>query len=120
MDDAATVSAIQQVLQTTLAEAGPDDTAIVSFSGHGSRDHRLAAHDTRLDALHETTIPMEELAEAFRTSSARAILCILDCCFSGGAPARVLEDSPVPREPATPLESARRQREAAAGGVQHR
>lgn len=105
VDDAATASAIRKVLHSTLSEAGPDDTVIISFSGHGSRDHRLAAHDTRLDTLHDTTIPMEELAEAFRTSDARAILCILDCCFSGGAPARVLEDSPVPREPAIPLET---------------
>jgi replicative superfamily II helicase len=104
VDDAATVATIRQTLRTTLAEAGPDDTVIVSFSGHGSKDHRLAAHDTKLDALHDTTIPMEELADAFRTSRARAILCILDCCFSGGAPARVLEDSPLPREPAPPLQ----------------
>lgn len=105
VDDAATSSAIRQALQATLGQAGPDDTVILSFSGHGSRDHRLAAHDTQLKALHSTTIPMEELAEAFRQSTARAILCILDCCFSGGAPARVLENSPVPREPATPFEA---------------
>jgi replicative superfamily II helicase len=47
---------------------------------------------------------MQELAEAFRRCRARAVLCILDCCFSGGAPARVLEDSPITRDPGNPLE----------------
>ena len=31
------------------------------------------------------------------------MLCMLDCCFNGGAPARVLDDSPISRDPATPL-----------------
>lgn len=105
VDDAATTGAIRQALQATLGAATADDTVIVTFSGHGSRDHRLAAHDTRLDALHDTTVPMEEISDLFRASRARAILCVLDCCFSGGAPARVLEDSPLPRDPGTPLET---------------
>jgi hypothetical protein len=38
-----------------------------------------------------TSLSMTELAERFRSSKARAVLCILDCCFSGAAPARVLD-----------------------------
>src|SRR5262245_23009874 len=63
VDNAATTAAIREALQATLGAATPDDTVIVSFSGHGSRDHRLAAHDTRLDALHDTTVAMEEISE---------------------------------------------------------
>ena len=37
---------------------------------------------------------MEELAAKFKVSPARAILCVVDCCFSGAAPARVLEGTP--------------------------
>jgi replicative superfamily II helicase len=59
-------------------------------------------HDTRRQALHDTTIPMIEIADAFRTSKAGAIICIIDCCFSGGAPARVLDDAPIPRDPGDP------------------
>ena len=40
---------------------------------------------------------MGDLARQFKESRARAVICILDCCFSGGAPARVLEDSPASR-----------------------
>ena len=42
---------------------------------------------------------MAKLADAFKATKARAVLCILDCCFSGQAPARVLEttSTPTPR-----------------------
>jgi helicase len=54
--------------------------------------------------LADTTIPMSELASRFKQTRAKAVLCILDCCFSGGAPARVLEDSPTTRDAGVPLE----------------
>ena len=40
---------------------------------------------------------MAGLADAFKATKARAVLCILDCCFSGQAPARVLETEARPR-----------------------
>jgi helicase len=63
----------------------------------------LVAHDTVASDLHGTTIPMEDVVSRLRQSRAGAVLCVLDCCFSGGAPARVLEDSPVPRDAVSPL-----------------
>jgi replicative superfamily II helicase len=105
IDSDATVANIRKALQDTLAAATTDDVVIFSFSGHGSHDHRLAACDTKLSDLTNTSIGMEELAELFKSTKARAVLCILDCCFSGGAPAKVLEDSPIPRDPGTPLEA---------------
>lgn len=104
IDTEATVAEIRQALDDTFYAAGPDDTIILSFSGHGTRDHRLVAHDTSLDNLAATTIPMSDLANRFKRSQAKAVLCILDCCFSGGAPARVLEDSPMVRDPGSPLQ----------------
>lgn len=105
IDDTATAANIRQALQDTLGAATPDDVVIFSFSGHGSHDHRLAAFDTTLTALMASSIGMEELAELFKSTKAKAVFCILDCCFSGAAPAKVLEDSPVPRDPGTPLEA---------------
>src|SRR5437667_1771629 len=105
IDHEATIANIRRALQDTLGRATSDDVVIFSFSGHGSHDHRLAAFDTRLPDLTNTTIGMDELGEAFKSTKAKAVLCILDCCFSGGAPAKVLEDSPVPRDPAVPLEA---------------
>jgi replicative superfamily II helicase len=103
-DNEATVDAIRGALDETLGVAGSDDVVILSFSGHGTKDHRLVASDTARQDLTGTTIPMAELSERFKKSKAKAILCILDCCFSGGAPARVLEDSPTARDPAVTLQ----------------
>ena len=103
IDADATVARIRQAFDETLGAAGPDDTVILSFAGHGSHDHRLVVHDTLAADVPGTSIPMAELAERFRETKARAVLLILDCCFSGGAPARVFEDSPMPRDPVTPL-----------------
>jgi len=98
VDEQATTADILAALDRVLAQADPSDTAIVCFAGHGTRDHRIVAYDTQLTDLSATTISMETLANAFRTSPAQNILCVLDCCFSGGAPARVLEDTPIPRD----------------------
>jgi len=104
LDDQATKAGILQALDVTLGAAGPDDTVIVSFSGHGTSSHRLVTHDTLRAHLDATTIEMGDLAQRFKSSKARAVLCILDCCFSGGAPARVMEGTPATRTPGTPLE----------------
>ena len=104
IDEAATASNIRRSLQDTLGTATPDDVVIFSFSGHGSHDHRLAAFDTALSTLTASSIGMDELANLFKSTKAKAVFCILDCCFSGAAPAKVLEDSPIPRDPATPLD----------------
>src|SRR6266567_6306679 len=100
----ANVNGIRRALRETLDHATANDTVILFYSGHGSHDHRLAAHDTSLADLANTTIPMQELADLFKACKAKAILCILDCCFSGGAPAKVLEDSPIPRDTGNPLQ----------------
>ncbi|HVQ36094.1 MAG TPA: caspase family protein, partial [Pyrinomonadaceae bacterium] len=93
----ASLSAIREALDANLGAANDDDTVILSFSGHGTKDHRIVTFDTKLEGLVNTTISMEELATRFRESRARVVICILDCCFSGGAPARVLDDSPIAR-----------------------
>jgi hypothetical protein len=93
VDSNATLEAIRHSLQNTLGSATGQDTVIFYFSGHGSHDHRMAATDTRLVDLADTALPMQELAEHFKQSKAKAIFCVLDCCFSGGAPGKVLEES---------------------------
>jgi helicase len=104
-DAEARVDSIRLALDQTLGAANEDDIVIVSFAGHGTHDHRIVAHDTLLDALPDSTISMSELASRFKNSSAKVVLFILDCCFSGGAPARVLEDSPATRDMGDPLET---------------
>lgn len=93
----ATVDAIRQIFHATLGAATSSDTVVLSFSGHGTSSHQIVAYDTsRVDPAN-TTIPMDELARYFKETQAQAVLFILDCCFSGGAPAKVLSDIPVSR-----------------------
>ena len=103
VDSNATLEAIRRSLRRTLGSATDQDSVIFYFSGHGSHDHRMAASDTRLADLAATTLPMQELADEFKQSKAKAVFCVLDCCFSGSAPGKVLEDTPIPRDPGSPL-----------------
>lgn len=97
LDAQATLSSIRSALDDTLSNATEDDVVVISFAGHGTRGHQIVAFDTDRDSPGTTSLPMDELAERFRTSKARAVFCIVDCCFSGAAPARVLEATPVAR-----------------------
>jgi len=103
LNEDASVAGIRSSLKETFETATSEDTVILFFSGHGSKDHRLAAYDTELSKLVGTTVPMQEIADLFRQSKAKSILCILDCCFSGGATAKVLEDSPIAKDLSNPL-----------------
>lgn len=105
VDEAATVANIRAALRSTLYAAHEDDVVVFSFSGHGSHTHHIAAYDTMLTDILNTSIGMEDLAAAFCATKAKAVLCILDCCFSGGAPAKVLEDTPIPRDVGMGLEA---------------
>lgn len=97
VDDAATHSEVTNAILGTLGGAAPDDVIVISFSGHGSPDGNLVMYDTESGNLAGTALSMNALAEAFKATKARAVLCILDCCFSGQAPARVLETPGRPR-----------------------
>ncbi len=97
VDEAATHAEVSQAILGTLKAAQEDDVVVISFAGHGSPDGSLVLFDTDPTDLPGTALPMASLADAFRTAKARAVLCILDCCFSGQAPARVLEMGPRPR-----------------------
>ncbi|QIB34609.1 DEAD/DEAH box helicase [Ancylobacter pratisalsi] len=102
-DEQATLEAVEAVLDATLGVATEDDVVLLSFAGHGTADHRLVLADTRAGDVLGTTLAMAQLATRFRESRARAVVLLLDCCFSGGAPARVLDIGLVPRDIIQPL-----------------
>ncbi len=97
-DDGATLAGIRDILDATLGAAVEDDVVILGFAGHGTQDQLLVLHDTSVADLPNTTLGMDELAERFRGTRARAVILLLDCCFSGGAPARVIDGGLVPRD----------------------
>lgn len=97
VDEAATHAEVSGAMLGTLAAASADDVVVIAFAGHGSPDGNLVLYDTNTLDLAGTALSMADLADAFKATKARAVLCILDCCFSGQAPARVLETVARPR-----------------------
>ena len=92
-DEGATRQNIETVFQR-MALCQPDDTVVVTFSGHGTPTHELMTYDADRADLPATAIPLQTLAEWFSRIPAGRVLCFLDCCFSGGAGARVIEAAP--------------------------
>jgi hypothetical protein len=97
LNERATHTEVSEAILGTLANADREDVVLVTFAGHGSPDGNLVLFDTDPANLSGTALSMAALAEAFKATKARAVLCILDCCFSGQAPARVLETVGRPR-----------------------
>lgn len=82
-DDQATASNIRNEL-TALQGAAEDDLVIVSFSGHGTTDHRLVPIDADPGDIIGTCISLDDLAQLLDGIPAKNLLVFLDCCFSGG------------------------------------
>lgn len=99
INEKATYKDVKDALLGTLSAANKEDIIIISFAGHGSPDGSLILYDTDGINLSGTAIPMADLATAFQKTKARTVLFILDCCFSGQAPARVFEIDARPRNP---------------------
>ncbi len=97
VDNEATAVAIQAEFKRLIA-CEPDDVVVVAFSGHGTPTHELVAHDTVKENVSETAISLNALAEWFSRIQARLLVCFLDCCFSGGMRAKVLQVEMLPRD----------------------
>jgi helicase len=108
VDGEATFASVSTAVDDLAASAGTEDTIVFFFSGHGTKDFRLVFHDTNRDTpaqQQETTLDMRVLARWFRETNAGAVLFILDCCHSGGAPAKVLEGDDIAAKAALDLDS---------------
>ena len=97
LNDCASHAHIRQILADAFENSNEDDAIIVSIATHGTHDHRIVAHDTDVHALDTTAIQLSDIVSLFRSSKAKFIFCIIDCCFSGEAPARVIKDTPTSR-----------------------
>ncbi len=81
-DSAASLANIRGAL-TALQAASDDDLVVISFSGHGTEDHRLVPFDVDPNRVDETCLGLDELARLLDEIPSTLIV-ILDCCFSGG------------------------------------
>jgi helicase len=113
-DADATRARIEQEF-AALSSCDLDDTVVIGFSGHGSETHELATHDTDIDDLPNTAIPLDLIQEWFGRIPAKRVVLFLDCCFSGGFGAKVLHVDAKPRDMRST--EARLQQLAGAGRV---
>jgi len=67
-----------------LKTARDDDFVVITFSGHGTDDHRLVPIDANASDLAGTCVPLDELAVHLDAIPSRQMFVVLDCCFSGG------------------------------------
>ncbi len=74
---------ILQALEN-LQTVGEDDFVLLTFSGHGTSTYEILCYDSDEDELSKTSISFDELFEAIQQVPSKRMLCILDCCFSGG------------------------------------
>ncbi|WP_171521449.1 DEAD/DEAH box helicase [Ensifer canadensis] len=95
-DQEATLARVESELER-LSQCDVDDTVVVAFSGHGSETHELIVHDTGYNDIATTSLPLNRLQEWFSRIPARRVILFLDCCFSGGLGAKVLQVPAVPR-----------------------
>ena len=67
-----------------LQLAEPDDLVVITFSGHGTEDHRLVPVDVDVTDLRSSCISLEDLAQLLDQIPSQNLIAIIDCCFSGG------------------------------------
>ncbi|MGJ1419014.1 DEAD/DEAH box helicase [Sphingobacterium spiritivorum] len=89
-DENATRSTIENGVKH-LWDCSEDDIVIFSFSGHGTSTHELVTYDTDVKNIPSTTVSLDLLSEWFKKIPAKQLICIIDCCFSGGMGAKALE-----------------------------
>lgn len=84
----ATRSAVRQAFARIASQAGPNDTFLFFFSGHGQRVKTAGAAepDGRSETieLRDGAMTDAELARLFATLDTRLAIVALDSCFSGG------------------------------------
>lgn len=79
----------EEALDSFFRQASSQDQLLLYYSGHGLLDLRnrlhLCTRDTSHERLRTRSLRHSAVSEAMEDCAARAIILILDCCFSGTA-----------------------------------
>ncbi|MFG1879306.1 DEAD/DEAH box helicase [Sphaerisporangium sp. NPDC049003] len=97
VDRDATRDAVVAALVELQTRSTSEDVVVISFSGHGSTTHELVTYDADPNDLPSTSLPLDQFTELVSAIPARQLVVVLDCCFAGGAGAKVLNAPLVPR-----------------------
>lgn len=91
LDAQAAKPAISEKLDWLARRAGPEDTVVIFFSGHGVQllggfwpGEYLCPVEARLDNVRDTFISDEEFTTALRAIRAGRLVVFLDACHAGG------------------------------------
>lgn len=82
----ATCATIENSVKKIYEAAGPDDTVILFYAGHGLLEHGrtfLSAVDTSLDNIGGTAVSLEDIALYVKASRCLRSMMFLDACHSG-------------------------------------
>lgn len=92
LDADATLANIRSELAWLAKAAGPNDSVIFYFSGHGvllksiaNGESALVPWDADMNDLRSTCLSENELSDALRKISSARLLILLDACHSGGS-----------------------------------
>jgi len=114
----ATRAAILAALEQ-LADAGPESTVVVYFSGHGyqvataiGEAYYLMLYGYDVRRLYQTAVSGAEFAARLQALDVQKLLVLLDCCHAGGvsegkSPDLALTKAPLPPEAQTLLAAGR-------------
>ncbi len=102
-EDKATKLNIKEELAKLAKASTDEDVVVITFSGHGTPTHALVPYDADRARPAETLLPLSDLANLINQIPAATLLCVLDCCFSGGFGAKVL-NIPIRTRSLTPEE----------------
>ncbi|MFD9795201.1 caspase domain-containing protein [Streptomyces sp. NPDC059070] len=94
-DGRATVGAVEAAIRDHLGRAGPEDTALLWFSGHGTDHDCVGPEESAVEATGRSQalvcadgpLPDKRLGALLDGLGAGGahVAAVLDCCFSGGA-----------------------------------
>jgi hypothetical protein len=92
LDTDASLANIRNALAWLAAVAGPEDSVVVYFSGHGTRlsgvggsfESVLLPVDTKLSQVSTTSLSEVEFSAALKAIGSARLLVLLDACHSGG------------------------------------
>ncbi|MCI0490074.1 MAG: caspase family protein [Blastocatellia bacterium] len=90
-NEGASTQAVRAALDRFLSQAGRDDLVLIYLAGHGSNDPHapqnlyFLMHDTNVDDMSNTALPMTELKQALDTKvKAERVVVFIDTCHSAG------------------------------------
>jgi hypothetical protein len=91
VDKDATTREVTRALRSFLTKPAPEDLVLIFLACHGGPDPRrpgrlyLFTHDTEIDDIAGTAVPMDEIQSSLRDSLlAERVVVIADTCHSGG------------------------------------